>query len=185
MTAARSAAEAARPAVLEFADRLAEEPRSGPAPAPAAPLQLITFRLDAEEFGLPIESVREVTRVGDITRVPRAPQHIRGVTNLRGRILPVLEIRSRLGLEPLDPGPKARIVIVEVQGRLVGLLVDAVAQVQKVAADRVVAPPDEVRSTHTDYLTGVVHLGPRLIILLDLERVLGASGAPSPAVSAP
>ncbi|HET7599853.1 MAG TPA: chemotaxis protein CheW [Gemmatimonadales bacterium] len=184
MPASRGA-EAAHPAVLEFADRLAAAPEAAPAPAPAAQLQLITFRLDAEEFGIPIESVREVTRVGDITRVPRSPRHVRGVTNLRGRILPVLEIRSRLGLEPLDPGPRARIVVVEVQGRLVGLLVDAVAQVQKVAADRVVPPPDEVRSAHTDYLTGVVHLDRRLIILLDLERVLGAGGAPSPAVSAP
>jgi purine-binding chemotaxis protein CheW len=170
-----------RPALLEFVDRVMPSAGESAAPAPAPLLQLITFRLDAEEFGLPIGSVREVTRVGDITRVPRAPEHVRGVTNLRGRILPVYEIRTRLGLAPLQPGPKARVVVVEVRGRLLGLLVDAVAQVQKVPADRLVATPDEVRSGHTDYLTGVVHLGERLIILLDLERALGADGHLSPA----
>jgi len=163
--------------VFEFADQLAAKAAAAQTPTPPAPLHLITFRLDGEEFGLPVETVREVIRVGDITRVPQSPPHIRGVTNLRGRILPVVEIRTRLGLAPLVPRSTARIIVAEVRGRVLGLLVDSVAQVQKVPAERVVSAPDEVRSAHTDYITGVVQLFDRLLILLDLARALDAPGA--------
>jgi purine-binding chemotaxis protein CheW len=181
----RSAKTPATPApaprgVLEFADQLAADAAAAQVPLPPAQLHLITFRLDGEEFGLPVETVREVIRVGDITRVPQSPAHIRGVINLRGRILPVVEIRTRLGLAPLVPRSTARIIVAEVRGRVLGLLVDSVAQVQKVPADRVVAAPDEVKSAHTDYITGVVQLYERLLILLDLARALDASGATHP-----
>jgi purine-binding chemotaxis protein CheW len=165
------------PSVFEFADQVAAREAGASAPAPTGQLHLITFRLDGEEFGLPVDTVREVIRVGDVTRVPQAPAHIRGVTNLRGRILPVVEIRSRLGLAPLVPRSTARIIVVEVRGRVLGLLVDSVAQVQKLPADRLVPAPDEVKSAHTAYLNGVVHLDNRLIILLDLALALDASGA--------
>jgi purine-binding chemotaxis protein CheW len=171
------AVAAGAPSVFEFADQVSAREAAAPAPAPAGQLHLITFRLDGEEFGLPVETVREVIRVGDVTRVPQAPAHIRGVTNLRGRILPVVEIRTRLGLAPLVPRSTARIIVVEVRGRVLGLLVDSVAQVQKLPADRLVAAPDEVKSAHTTYLTGVVHLDDRLIILLDLALALDAPGA--------
>jgi purine-binding chemotaxis protein CheW len=169
---------AATPSVFEFADRVSAQEAAATAPAPVGMLHLITFRLDGEEFGLPVETVREVIRVGDITRVPQAPPHIRGVTNLRGRILPVVEIRTRLGLAPLVPRSTARVIVTEVRGRVLGLLVDSVAQVQKLPADRLVAAPDEVTSAHTTYLTGVVHLDGRLIILLDLALALDASATP-------
>jgi len=166
--------------VLEFADRAAgaagAAPEAGPQAGPQ--LHLITFRLDGEEFALPIAAVREVIRVGEITRVPQAPAHVRGITNLRGRIVPVVELRTRLGLAPLVPTPKARIIVAETEGRLLGLLVDEVAQVLKLAADRVVDPPEEVRSAAGDHVTGVARLGERLVILLDLERAL-AGPAPS------
>lgn len=170
-------APAPAPSVFEFADQVAAGDAAAAAPPPAEQLHLITFRLDGEEFGLPVELVREVIRVGDITRVPQAPAHIRGVTNLRGRILPVVELRSRLGLAPLVPRSTARIIVAEVQGRVLGLLVDSVAQVQKLPADRLSAAPDEVKSAHTNYLTGVLQLDGRLIILLDLALALGTSGA--------
>jgi purine-binding chemotaxis protein CheW len=162
--------------VFEFADQLAADASNIQAPKPVTTLHLITFRLDGEEFGLPVETVREVIRVGEITRVPQSPPHIRGVTNLRGRILPVVEIRTRLGLAPLVPRSTARIIVAEVRGRVLGLLVDSVAQVQKVPAERVVATPDEVKSGHSDYLIGVVQLYERLLILLDLPRALEAAG---------
>ena len=177
MTRGSKSAAAAAPSVFEFADQVSAQEAAGAVPAPARLLHLITFRLDGEEFGLPVEMVREVTRVGDITRVPQAPAHIRGVTNLRGRILPVVEIRSRLGLAPLVPRSTARIIVAEVRGRVLGLLVDSVAQVQKLPADRLSAAPDEVKSAHTTYLTGVLHLDGRLIILLDLALALDAAGA--------
>jgi chemotaxis signal transduction protein len=88
---------ATRASLLEFADAVSVTDAPEPAPV-APPLHLVTFVLDREEFGIPIGRVREVLRVGDITRVPEAPLHIRGVTSVRGRILPVVELRTRLGL---------------------------------------------------------------------------------------
>jgi purine-binding chemotaxis protein CheW len=163
---------------LAFVDELAAQAVATPEPAAAPLLHLIAFQLDREEYGVPVASVREVSRVGDITRVPQAPEHIRGVMNLRGRILPVLELRTRLGHAPLVPGPKARVVVAEVHGRVLGLLVDAVAQVLKIPSDRVVPPPDDARSAAADYLTGVAQLDGRLIILLDLERMLQPGPVP-------
>ena len=136
------------------------------------PYRLLTFTLDREEFGLPITRVREVIRVGEITRVPQVPPHVRGVTNLRGRILAVVEIRSRLGLSPAEISPASRIVVVDVAGRSLGLLVDRVSQVTKVPVESVAPVPEEVASPESDYVTGVARRDSRLIILLDLDRVL-------------
>jgi purine-binding chemotaxis protein CheW len=139
---------------------------------PAAALHLLTFGLDREEFGIPVTQVREVIRVTEITRVPQVPPHVRGVTNLRGRILPVVEIRTRLGLEPAIVTPVSRIVVVEVLARVLGLLVDRVSQVTRLPADSVAPPPEEVVSAEADYVTGVARWDSRLIILLDLDKVL-------------
>ncbi len=162
-----------RASLLEFADAVAVTSAPEPVQPAAPPLHLVTFVLDREEFGIPIGRVREVLRVGDITRVPEAPPHIRGVTSVRGRILPIVELRTRLGLPGLgEPGTRARIVVVEAHGRVLGLLVDAVNQVVHVPADSVLAPPGEVLSAQTDYVTGIGRLDTRLIILLDLDRAL-------------
>jgi purine-binding chemotaxis protein CheW len=158
--------------VLGFAETL--EARAAPetAAAPGPELHLLTFVLDREEFGIPVTQVREVIRVADITRVPQAPAHVRGVANLRGRILAVVELRSRLGLPAAELTPRSRVVVVEIRERVLGLLVDAVSQVTKVPEASVVPAPDEVVSTDATYLTGVARWESRLIILLDLEKAL-------------
>lgn len=174
----RPAAPATRASLLEFADAVAVTDVPDTVEKVAAPLHLVTFSLDREEFGVPIVRVREVLRVGDITRVPEAPPHIRGVTSVRGRILPVVEIRTRLGLAGLgEPGARARIVVVEAHGRVLGLLVDTVNQVVRVPVESVLEPPAEVVGTQTDYVTGIARLDTRLIILLDLDRALLLAGA--------
>lgn len=148
--------------------------------APAAPAMLerehhlVVFRLDAEEYGVPIDAVREVVRVADVTRVPHAPAHIRGVMNLRGRILPIVEIRTRLGLTPAEVTPASRVVVVDVAGRMLGLLVDSVGQVARVGERHVAAPPEEVRSAGAEAVVGVARVGQRLLVLLDLSRALSA-----------
>ena len=157
--------------LLRFADTLNQTPGSEVKSA-APELHLVTFGLDREEFGIPVNQVREVIRVAEITRVPHAPPHVRGVTNLRGRILPVLELRTRLGLTPAVVSPRSRIVVVEIQGRVVGLLVDAVLQVAKVPEETVAPAPDEVLSSQSDYIRGVARWNSRLIILLELEHAL-------------
>lgn len=160
------------PSILDFAAQLE--------PAPVAPvaaereLHLVVFRLEKEEYAVPIDLVREVVRVADVTRVPHAPAHIRGVMNLRGRILPIVEIRTRLDLTPAELTPASRVVVAEVGGRVVGLLVDAVGQVARVSERLVAAPPDEVRSAGAEAVTGVARVGSRLLVLLDLNRVLSA-----------
>jgi purine-binding chemotaxis protein CheW len=146
---------------------------------PVAELHLVTFTLDREEFAIPVTQVREVIRVGEITRVPQAPSHVRGVANLRGRILAVVELRTRLGLEPAVITPRSRIIVVEVGDRVLGLLVDAVLQVAKVPADTVTGAPDEVLTPQTDYITGVARWNSRLIILLELDKALLPQESPA------
>jgi purine-binding chemotaxis protein CheW len=161
-----------RGALLGFADAMNARAVAESAGAPGPELHLLTFALDREEFGIPVRQVREVIRVSDITRVPQAPAHVRGVANLRGRILAVVELRSRLGLPPAELTPRSRVVVVEVRERVLGLLVDAVSQVTKVPEASVVPAPEEVISTDADYVTGVARWHSRLIILLDLEKAL-------------
>jgi purine-binding chemotaxis protein CheW len=157
--------------LLGFADEL-QPTTATVAATPGPQLHLLTFMLDREEFGLPITRVREVIRVGEITRVPQAPPYVRGVTNLRGRILAVVEIRSRLGLPAAEVSPASRIVVVDVMSRALGLLVDRVSQVTKVPVESVAPVPEEIASAEADYVTGVARRDSRLIILLDLDRVL-------------
>lgn len=157
--------------ILQFTDQL-DETAAVPSAVVERELSLVVFTLDREHYSLPIEQVREVVRVTDITRVPHAPRHIRGVMNLRGRILPVVEIRSRLGLEPGVLTPHSRVVVVELNRRIVGLLVDAVGQVSRLGERSITKPPEEVRTAGAEAITGVGHSGNRLLMLLDLEQVL-------------
>jgi purine-binding chemotaxis protein CheW len=133
---------------------------------------LATFVLDQEEYGVDVRQVQEIRRVGEITAVPRAPEFVRGVINLRGRILPVLDLKRKLGLGEVAVERAARIVVVRVQDRMLGLLVDGASQVLKVPVSRVEPPPEEVVERGGDYIRGVAKLEDRLIILIDLGRVL-------------
>lgn len=158
--------------LLQFADELQRLSVATEAPSPGPELHLVTFALDREEFGIPIAQVREVIRVAEITRVPQARQHVRGVTNLRGRILAVVEIRTRMGLHPAEITPRSRVIVVGVHDRTLGILVDGVSQVVKIPAKTVAPAPEEVLSSSVDYITGVARWNSRLIILLDLEKVV-------------
>jgi purine-binding chemotaxis protein CheW len=133
---------------------------------------LATFVLDREEYGVDVRQVQEIRRVGEITAVPRAPEFVRGVINLRGRILPVLDLKRKLDLGEVEVGRAARIVVVRTQGRMLGLLVDGASQVLKVPVSRVEPPPEEVVERGGDYIRAVAKLDDRLIILIDLERIL-------------
>jgi purine-binding chemotaxis protein CheW len=133
---------------------------------------LATFVLDREEYGVDVRQVQEIRRVGEITAVPRAPEFVRGVINLRGRILPVLDLKRKLGLGEVAIERAARIVVVRMQDRLLGLLVDGASQVLKVPISRIEPPPDEVVERGGDYIRGVAKLEDRLIILIDLGRAL-------------
>ena len=149
---------------------------------------LATFFLDREEYGVDVRQVQEIRRTTEITSVPRAPEFIRGVINLRGRILPVLDLKRKLGLGEVEAGRATRIVVVRVKERLLGLLVDGASQVLKVAVSRIEPAPEEVVEKGGDYIRGVAKLDDRLIILVDLERLLAhelrAASAPVTGVRA-
>ncbi len=137
----------------------------------AGEFHIVTFNL-GEEYGVQIRQVQEIVRVEGITRVPNSPSYMEGVINLRGKVLPVLNLRKRLKLPESDIGREARIVVTEVGNKVIGLLVDAVSQVIKVPAAAVEGAPEEVLEVDTDYITGVGKIGERLIIMLDLQRLL-------------
>ena len=170
--AAAAAVPRGRDSLLGFADAMDDFSQQAPTAPADVELHLVTFHLGAEEFGIPIETVREVLRVGDITRVPQAPPHVKGITNLRGRIVPIVSIKTRMGLPDTPLTVRSRCVLVEAHGRLLGLLVDAVSSVVKVPSAAVAPPPEEIVTAATDYITGVARMGSRLIILLQLEKAL-------------
>jgi purine-binding chemotaxis protein CheW len=133
---------------------------------------LATFFLDREEYGVDVRQVQEIRRVTEITQVPRAPDFIKGVINLRGRIIPVIDLKKKLGLGEVMVAKLSRIVVVTIKGRLLGLLVDGASQVLKVPVSLVEPAPEEVLQKGGDYLRGVAKLEKRLIILVDLETIL-------------
>jgi len=142
--------------------------------ATGTPDQIVLFRLGDEHFGVSISLVREVTVLQPITRVPRTPDFLEGVTNLRGRVIPVLDLRRRLGLPADEPGRDARIVVVEYRGEIIGMIVDGVSEVLTVDPTSVEPPSPYVVSVDTQYITGILKLSDRLVILLDLTRVLSS-----------
>jgi len=153
---------------LSFFSVPAQEERQ----AAEATEHLATFVLDREEYGLDVHLVQEIRRVTEITAVPRAPEFIRGVINLRGRILPVVDLKRKLGIGQVDTGRASRIVVVRVRERLLGLLVDGASQVLKVPVSKIEPAPEEVLASGGDYIRGVAKVEDRLIILVDLLRIL-------------
>jgi purine-binding chemotaxis protein CheW len=135
-------------------------------------LQLVGFRIGRETFGVPISLVREIVRVPAITSVPNAPDYIEGVINLRGRIIPVVDLRKRFHEKVGEPSKKNRIVVVELENRLIGLMVNSASEVLRIPPSDIEAPQDVFQEGELNYITGVGKLRGRLIILLDLNKVL-------------
>jgi purine-binding chemotaxis protein CheW len=134
-------------------------------------LQLVVFNIGKELYGVGIDAVHEIVKVPDITQVPDAPAFLEGVINLRGKIVPVVDLRKRMNLDGRERTKSSRVLITENDGRLVGLLVDAVSEVLKLPPDAVEAPPEMVSSVGVEYITGVAKVEASLIILLNLGKV--------------
>lgn len=135
-------------------------------------LQLVAFCLQKEEFAIDIQKVREVLKITQITPLPQSPEFIEGVINLRGEVLPVVDLRKRFRLAGTGDSGKARIIIVEIEEGLVGLIVDSVTEVLHLAATAVEPPPRRLGVGKTEFIQGVGKLGDRLLIILDLEKIL-------------
>ncbi|MGE4557805.1 MAG: chemotaxis protein CheW [Desulfovibrionaceae bacterium] len=135
-------------------------------------IQLVTFSIGDEEFGVDILRVQEIIRMMEITKVPRAPEFVEGVINLRGKVIPIVDLRKRFGLEPHEHDKHTRIIVIEIINMIVGFVVDAVSEVLRIPANTVEPPPAVVSGLESEYISGVGKLADRLLILLDLNRLL-------------
>jgi purine-binding chemotaxis protein CheW len=135
-------------------------------------LQIVGFRVGRETFGVPIALVHEIVRVPEITSVPEAPDCIEGVINLRGKIISVVDLRKRFGEKEIKNGKKNRILVAEVEGKMVGLIVDSASEVMKMPPSEIEEPPRVFEEGEVNYVTGVGKLKDRLVILVDLSRIL-------------
>lgn len=136
--------------------------------------QLVTFHLAGEELALPIELVQEIVRPPAITKVPNTPHYVQGISNLRGNILPVINLRERLGMELKEPDEATRVVVIDADGRPTGVIVDAVSEVLHIEEKIVESPPDVVGSLEGQYLKGVAKIdeGKRLVLILAVQKLI-------------
>lgn len=137
-------------------------------------LQLVTFSIGSEEFGVDILKVIEIIRTMEITKVPKAPVFVEGVINLRGLVIPIIDLRRRFGLENKASDSNTRIIVIEINGMSVGFVVDSVSEVLRIPANTVEPAPPVVAGVDSDYISGVGKLEDRLLILLDLDKLLSA-----------
>ncbi len=137
-------------------------------------LQLVTFSIGEEEFGVNILKVQEIIRTMEITKVPRSPDFVEGVINLRGKVIPIIDLRRRFGLAPRPEDKDTRIIVIEINSIIVGFVVDAVSEVLRIPASTVGPPPPGVAGVESDYISGVGQLADRLLIMLDLDRLLSS-----------
>jgi purine-binding chemotaxis protein CheW len=140
----------------------------------------LTFALGEEEYGLPVLKVREIIKMMDITTVPQVPGHVRGVINLRGRIIPVVDLRVKFGFPSRDYTDRTCIIVVEIltgAGRAsMGIIVDHVSEVLNIVSDEIEQMPEFGAGVQTDSMKGVAKVKGSVKVLVDLDRVLGADG---------
>lgn len=140
--------------------------------APSREEQLVVFNLGDEQFGIDIARVQEIIRWQRVTKVPNAPSFVEGVINLRGRVIPVIDLRHRLAMKAKVQGSDTRIVVVEMQGQIVGMIVDGVSEVLHIQNTMIEPPSPVITSSGATHLRGIARLEDRLIALLDFEQML-------------
>ena len=140
-------------------------------------LHIVGFQLGHETYGVPITSLHEIVRVPEITAVPDAPDYIEGVINLRGKIIPVMDLRKRFGHAETQPDKKNRILVVELENKLVGLMVHSASEVLKIPTSHIEPPPTVFQEGGLNCVTGLGKYNGRLIVLLDMNKLLSHGGA--------
>ncbi len=135
-------------------------------------IQLVGFKLGKEEFGVDILKVQEINRMLEITEMPNSPEFVEGIVNLRGRIIPIVYLKKRLNMELKKHDSSTRIIVVEVEGQTIGFVVDEVSEVLRIESKIIEPAPPIVGGLRSDYIIGVAKLEDRLLILLDLNKVL-------------
>ncbi|MDH4027600.1 MAG: chemotaxis protein CheW [Nitrospirota bacterium] len=136
-------------------------------------LQLVTFTLKNEEYAVDILKVQEINRIVEITKVPNSPDYVEGVINLRGKVIPVVNLRRKFGFEEKERDDTTRIIIMDINGLTNGLIVDSVSEVLRIPSDIVDPAPPMASDMNSLYIKGIAKLENRLIILLDIDRLIG------------
>jgi len=139
---------------------------------PEAQRQIVTFRVGEEVFGLEIGKVREVIEYREVTPVPRAPEFVAGIISLRGAILPVVDLRKRIGMEPTEPGPETVILVLEVDGRRVGLVADRILDILKAGPERALRTKERKGAVAQEYIQEILKVEDRVVILLRVDKLI-------------
>jgi purine-binding chemotaxis protein CheW len=134
-------------------------------------MQLVSFKLDAETYGIEITKIREIILVSEITAVPQSAHYIRGLINLRGTVIPVMDLRARFGLASAELTDESRIIVINVGKRVIGITVDEVSEVLRVSGQQISAAPPTVASLGNEYLAGLIQLEDQILMLLDVEHI--------------
>jgi purine-binding chemotaxis protein CheW len=135
-------------------------------------LQLVTFSIGNEEFGVEILKVQEINKMMQVTKIPNSPSFVEGVINLRGKVIPIINLRNKLRLPPKEHDKNTRIIVMEIQGKTVGFIVDAVSEVLRIPRSITEPPPPMIGGVSSEYIVSVGKLEDRLLILLDVDRIL-------------
>lgn len=136
--------------------------------------QLVIFELGAENFGIDIASVEGINKMLEITKIPKAPDYMLGITNLRGSVLPVIDLQKRFSMAVQEQTSETRIVVANMDGVKIGMVVSAVSEVLTIDDKVVEPPPPMVSNVNSEFIVGVAKIDKRLVILLDLAKVLSA-----------
>jgi purine-binding chemotaxis protein CheW len=139
---------------------------------PEAQRQIVAFRAGEEVFGLEIGNVREVIEYREVTPVPRAPEFVAGIISLRGAILPVVDLRKRIGMEPTEPGPETVILVLEVDGRRVGLVADRILDILKAGPERALRTKERKGAVAQEYIQEILKVEDRVVILLRVDQLI-------------
>lgn len=136
-------------------------------------IQLVSFMLDNEEYGVEVLKVREIIRMPTITKMPNTPSYVEGVINLRGKVIPIISMRKRFGLMESEHSSQTRIMVMDVAGALTGFIVDAVSEVIRIHSSEIQPPPSMVVSggIGQEFITGVFNHAERLLIIMDVDRM--------------
>ncbi len=135
-------------------------------------IQLVSFSLDNEEYGVDVLKVREIIRMPSITRVPNTPHYVEGVINLRGKVVPIINMRRRFGLMEIEYDKQTRIMVMDVEGELMGFIVDSVSEVIRISSSEIQPSPAIVTSgIDQECISGVINQAERLLVLLDLQKM--------------
>ncbi len=157
------------------ATHIARQDSARAAGAPQGSAEFLTFRLGAEEYGIDILRVQEIRSYEEPTRIANAPSFIKGVVNLRGVIVPVVDLRIKLGCEKVEYNGFTVVIVLNVRGRVVGAVVDSVSDVLELAGDLIKPAPEMSTTVDTTFITGIASVGERMLILMDIEALM--SGA--------